>query len=67
MEVIGDSWNNSVYDGIRQFYEGKGFDPYSQEVAIELGYPPLQVSCNRETLLTHSKPGTSTIPILLTH
>jgi hypothetical protein len=60
------SWDASVYDGISQFHKAKGFDPYSQEVALELGYLPLQVSCDRETLLTHSKPGISIILILLT-
>jgi hypothetical protein len=54
--VIGYSWDASIYDGIRQFHEGKGFDPYSQEVAIELGWPLLQVLCDREGLLAHSKP-----------
>ncbi|KAJ7687130.1 hypothetical protein B0H17DRAFT_908156, partial [Mycena rosella] len=32
------SWDASVYDGLRQFYEAKGFDPYSQDVARQLGY-----------------------------
>ncbi|KAJ7211972.1 hypothetical protein C8J57DRAFT_1014799, partial [Mycena rebaudengoi] len=39
VKAILKSWDASVYDGIRQFHEGKGFDPYGQEVAIELGYP----------------------------
>ncbi|KAJ7687121.1 hypothetical protein B0H17DRAFT_984758, partial [Mycena rosella] len=33
----GDSWDSSVYDGLRQFHEAKGFDPYSQDVARHLG------------------------------
>jgi hypothetical protein len=53
MWVGGKSWDTNVYDGIRQFHEAKGFDPYSQEVAIELGWPLLQVSCDRETLFAH--------------
>ncbi|KAJ7687116.1 hypothetical protein B0H17DRAFT_867295, partial [Mycena rosella] len=33
----GDSWDSSVYDGLRQFHEAKGFDPYSQDVARHMG------------------------------
>ncbi|KAJ6565069.1 hypothetical protein B0H10DRAFT_1694412, partial [Mycena sp. CBHHK59/15] len=41
--AVGGSWDAGVYTGIRQFHEAKGFDPYSQEVATELGYPLYQV------------------------
>ncbi|KAJ7835180.1 hypothetical protein B0H14DRAFT_2590446 [Mycena olivaceomarginata] len=51
--VCGKSWDASVYNGICQFHESKGFDPRSQEVALELGYPPFQVSCDWEALLAH--------------
>ncbi|KAF8168976.1 hypothetical protein K438DRAFT_1615618, partial [Mycena galopus ATCC 62051] len=37
MKAVGRFWNDGVYAGIRQFQEAKGFDPYSQEVARELG------------------------------
>ncbi|KAJ6458016.1 hypothetical protein C8R45DRAFT_562324 [Mycena sanguinolenta] len=53
MRVGSKSWDTSVYDGIRQFHEAKGFDPYSQEVALELGAPLIQVSCGQGTLLAH--------------
>ncbi|KAJ6532578.1 hypothetical protein B0H19DRAFT_902576, partial [Mycena capillaripes] len=43
MWVLGSSWDDSVYTGIRQFHQAKGFDPYGQEVAIELGLPLYQV------------------------
>ena len=36
--VYGQSWDNSVYDGLGRFHRGKGFDPESREVAIHLGY-----------------------------
>jgi hypothetical protein len=49
------SWDVSIYDGICQFHEAKGFNPFSQEVAIELGSPLLQVSCDRDALLVQSK------------
>ena len=42
--VSGYSWDNSVYDGLRRFHWGKGFDPESQEVAIHLGYPLYELS-----------------------
>jgi hypothetical protein len=53
MQVYVMSWDASVYDGIYQFHKGKHFDPYSQEVALELGHPLFQLSCNREALLAH--------------
>jgi hypothetical protein len=56
MAVEGLSWDACVYDGIHQFHKAKGFDPCSQEVALELGYSLVHLSCDRETLLAHSKP-----------
>ncbi|KAF7378445.1 hypothetical protein MSAN_00271500 [Mycena sanguinolenta] len=43
-EVDGTFWDNAVYAGQRKFHEGKGFDPDSQEVALELGYPLYELS-----------------------
>ncbi|KAF8214500.1 hypothetical protein K438DRAFT_1523711, partial [Mycena galopus ATCC 62051] len=42
-EVWVKGWDSSDSDGIYQFHQAKGFDPYSQDVAIELGYPLFQV------------------------
>ncbi|KAJ7811202.1 hypothetical protein B0H14DRAFT_2606665 [Mycena olivaceomarginata] len=53
MECFGTSWDTSVYAGISRFHKAKGFDPHSQEVAIHLGCPLLQVSCDRNTLFTN--------------
>ncbi|KAJ7762449.1 hypothetical protein B0H14DRAFT_2403634, partial [Mycena olivaceomarginata] len=36
MNVYGHFWDTSVYAGLRQFHQGKGFDPYSQELARHL-------------------------------
>jgi hypothetical protein len=66
MVVHGGSWDASVYDGIRQYHEAKGFGPYSHEVALELGSPLFQLSCNQEALHAQSKLGMSIISILLT-
>ncbi|KAJ7920199.1 hypothetical protein B0H13DRAFT_2319700 [Mycena leptocephala] len=49
------SWDVSIYDGICQFHEAKGFNLFSQEVAIELGSPLLQVLCDRDALLAQMK------------
>ncbi|KAF8214541.1 hypothetical protein K438DRAFT_881556 [Mycena galopus ATCC 62051] len=54
MEVGVRYWDSSVYDRICQFHEAKGFDPYSQDMAIELGYPLFQVSCQWDDLFAHS-------------
>ncbi|KAJ7794401.1 hypothetical protein B0H13DRAFT_2512498 [Mycena leptocephala] len=53
MVVEGLSWDASVYDGIRQFHKAKGFDAYSQEVALELGDSLFQLSCDRKALFSH--------------
>ncbi|KAJ7695816.1 hypothetical protein B0H14DRAFT_2549678, partial [Mycena olivaceomarginata] len=51
IEVLGRHWERSVYDGIRQFHEVKCFDPYSQDAALEAGFPLYQVTCERDVLL----------------
>ncbi|KAF8214600.1 hypothetical protein K438DRAFT_882436 [Mycena galopus ATCC 62051] len=53
MEVWGNCWDSSDYDGIRQFHKAKGFDPYSHDVAMELGYPLFQESYPWEDLCHH--------------
>ncbi|KAK6996394.1 hypothetical protein R3P38DRAFT_1961090 [Favolaschia claudopus] len=35
--------NHRVYAGLREFHEAKGFDPYSQEIALHLGDPLYQL------------------------
>ncbi|KAJ7433632.1 hypothetical protein B0H11DRAFT_1681363, partial [Mycena galericulata] len=37
--IRGKSWDSSVYEGLRRFQCGKGYNPESQEVAIDLGFP----------------------------
>ena len=36
--VYGKSWDASVYAGLRQFHEAKGFDPDTQDLARHLGH-----------------------------
>ncbi|KAJ7252279.1 hypothetical protein C8J57DRAFT_1665162 [Mycena rebaudengoi] len=54
-QVYGRSWDSSVHAGIRQFHEAKCFDPYDQEVALELGVPLFQVSCDQDALSARSQ------------
>ncbi|KAJ7653849.1 hypothetical protein B0H17DRAFT_389605 [Mycena rosella] len=44
MKATGWSWDESVYTGIRQFHEAKGFHPDGQNVARELGYKLYKIS-----------------------
>ncbi|KAF8157342.1 hypothetical protein K438DRAFT_2026228 [Mycena galopus ATCC 62051] len=44
--VCERSWDANVYAGLRQFYQAKGFDPDSQDVAHHLGYPLYKVSAH---------------------
>ncbi|KAJ7223410.1 hypothetical protein GGX14DRAFT_658087, partial [Mycena pura] len=43
MKVWGQYWDDSVYDGLREFHQAKGFDPDSQDVARQLGHPLYEV------------------------
>ncbi|KAF7374199.1 hypothetical protein MSAN_00301800 [Mycena sanguinolenta] len=54
-ELMGYSWDASIYAGLRQFHQGKGFDPDSQDVARHLGHELYQPSGqNRmDTLFAH--------------
>ncbi|KAJ7168969.1 hypothetical protein C8R46DRAFT_1092955 [Mycena filopes] len=56
-EVEGRSWNASVYAGLRQFHEAKGFDPDSQDVARHLGYPLYRVSGAMDLPFAHAGEG----------
>jgi hypothetical protein len=41
--LLGRQWSQEVYDTISDFHRAKGFDPISQDVALELGYPLVDV------------------------
>ncbi|KAF7353210.1 hypothetical protein MSAN_01508700 [Mycena sanguinolenta] len=45
--MFGYSWDRSVYEGLRRFHAGKGFNPDSGEVARQLGYPLYEVLRDR--------------------
>ncbi|KAF8181464.1 hypothetical protein K438DRAFT_1938035 [Mycena galopus ATCC 62051] len=42
--ILGSSWGDMAYAGLRQFHQGKGFNPDSQDLARHLGYPLYQLS-----------------------
>ncbi|KAJ7232925.1 hypothetical protein C8J57DRAFT_1383051 [Mycena rebaudengoi] len=44
----GRSWDTSIYAGLRQFHQDKGFDPDSQNVARHLGHKLFQVVSNHD-------------------
>ncbi|KAF7377107.1 hypothetical protein MSAN_00129700 [Mycena sanguinolenta] len=48
--TYGYSWDASVYEGLRQFHQAKGFDPYSQDVAQHLGLPLYVLSSQGDVL-----------------
>lgn len=47
------SWDASVYAGIREFHQAKGFDPESQDVARYMGYPLYQLFDERDPPFVH--------------
>ncbi|KAJ7340597.1 hypothetical protein DFH08DRAFT_811810 [Mycena albidolilacea] len=49
----GHSWDSSVYEGLRQFHQAKGFDPDSQELALHLGQPLYELSSQTNTSFAH--------------
>ncbi|KAJ7443469.1 hypothetical protein FB451DRAFT_1413677 [Mycena latifolia] len=53
MIVHACSWDESVYAGIRQFHQGKGFDPDSLDVARELGCQLCQLSADADGPFAH--------------
>ncbi|KAJ7837779.1 hypothetical protein B0H14DRAFT_2589015 [Mycena olivaceomarginata] len=58
-QILISKWNALALPGTpvstrtSWFHKAKGFDPHSQEVAIHLSCPLLQVSCDRNTLFTN--------------
>jgi hypothetical protein len=39
----GDSWDDRELDLVHDFHVAKGFDPYSQDAAIAMGYPLIDI------------------------
>ncbi|KAJ7020309.1 hypothetical protein C8F04DRAFT_974461, partial [Mycena alexandri] len=51
----GYSWDTSVYAGLRQFHQAKGFNPESQDVARHLGQPLFKVSREVDSPFAHGE------------
>ncbi|KAK7027662.1 hypothetical protein R3P38DRAFT_3354663 [Favolaschia claudopus] len=51
MRSWGQGWSDTIYTGLRQFHQGKGFDPDSQDLARHLGYPLYQLYSDHEKSL----------------
>ncbi|KAJ6459477.1 hypothetical protein C8R47DRAFT_1226614 [Mycena vitilis] len=47
------SWDASIYRGLRQFHQAKGFDPDSQDVARHLGHPLYQLVNKTDAPFAH--------------
>jgi hypothetical protein len=43
MEMVVRSWDNRQLDMVRDFHVAKGFDPYTQDTAIAVGYPLIDI------------------------
>jgi len=54
-EVERYSWDASVYAGLRQFHQAKGFGPDSQDVVRHLGHTLFQLSNEMDPLFAHGK------------
>ncbi|KAJ7037068.1 hypothetical protein C8F04DRAFT_1093491 [Mycena alexandri] len=51
--IYGRSWDASVYAGLRQFHQAKGFDPDSQDIARNLGEPLYRLSRDVDPPFAH--------------
>ncbi|KAF7340330.1 hypothetical protein MVEN_01952200 [Mycena venus] len=49
-EVDGPTWNECEYAMIREFHSGKDFDPESQDVAIAMGYPLVDIEAWKKSV-----------------
>ncbi|KAJ7627099.1 hypothetical protein FB45DRAFT_1059923 [Roridomyces roridus] len=66
VKVLGRSWNDEVYAGIRQLYVAKGYEPNTLDVGAELGYPICEMSCTEGAFIAHlSEVGTKMDGIVL--
>jgi hypothetical protein len=43
IRLWGGKWDERDYDLIRDFHVAKGFDPYTQDAAIAMGYPLIDI------------------------
>jgi hypothetical protein len=65
IDVGGYSWDASVYAGLRQFHQAKGFDADSQDVARHIGDPLYQLAGEVDAPFAHGKSTTPKRIVLL--
>ncbi|KAK6977391.1 hypothetical protein R3P38DRAFT_3377583 [Favolaschia claudopus] len=53
-EIWLESYNEFAYAGVREFHRGKGFDPESQDVAVELKEPLFELFSGESLNAGHS-------------
>lgn len=53
--ITGNSWDAAVYASLRQFHQGKGFNPIGEDVARHLGEPLFQCSPELETSFEYGR------------
>jgi hypothetical protein len=58
--LFGRSWDTNVYEGLRNFHRGKGFDPDTQDLARYLQYPLYELSSKDNSPFAHGKPALRT-------
>ncbi|KAJ7687776.1 hypothetical protein B0H17DRAFT_1012996 [Mycena rosella] len=55
MAARGRSWDESVYKGLHQFHQAKGFDPHSLDVTDKLRYPLFKISKEPDGSFAHGE------------
>ncbi|KAJ7901353.1 hypothetical protein B0H13DRAFT_1883118 [Mycena leptocephala] len=55
--LMGGKWDERVYDMIHDFHVAKGFDPYTQDAAIAVGYPLIDIEKMKKFTQTFANEG----------
>ncbi|KAJ7190481.1 hypothetical protein B0H12DRAFT_1198696 [Mycena haematopus] len=59
------SWDATVYEGLQQFHQAKGFDPLSQDIARHLNHPLYQLSSQGDDSSAHDTSAIRNQPLCL--
>jgi hypothetical protein len=51
MDLRGRRWDERDYDMVRDIHTAKGLDPYSQDAAIAVGYPLIDIEEMKKFIL----------------
>jgi hypothetical protein len=58
--LFGRSWDTGVYEGLRDFHRGKGFDPDTLDLARHLEYPLYELLSEDDSPFAHGNPALQT-------